>query len=34
VTPHQIAQTVLFLASNDSQQITGQTISIDVGYLL
>ncbi|MFI5013955.1 MAG: SDR family NAD(P)-dependent oxidoreductase [Hyphomicrobiales bacterium] len=34
VTPHQIAQTVLFLASDESEQITGQTIAIDGGYLL
>lgn len=34
VTPHEIAQTVLFLASDDSRQITGQTIAIDGGHLL
>jgi NAD(P)-dependent dehydrogenase (short-subunit alcohol dehydrogenase family) len=34
VTPHEIAQTVLFLASDESRQITGQTIAIDGGHLL
>jgi NAD(P)-dependent dehydrogenase (short-subunit alcohol dehydrogenase family) len=34
VSPHEIARAVLFLVSDDSRQITGQTLAIDGGYLL
>lgn len=33
VTPEEIAQTVLFLASDESRMTTGQTFLVDGGYL-
>jgi len=34
VSPRDVAETVLFLASDESRMITGQTIAVDGGYLL
>jgi NAD(P)-dependent dehydrogenase (short-subunit alcohol dehydrogenase family) len=34
VLPHDIAQSVLFLASDESRLVTGQTLVIDGGFLL
>jgi NAD(P)-dependent dehydrogenase (short-subunit alcohol dehydrogenase family) len=34
VTPDDIADAVLFLASDESRRVTGQTLAVDGGYLL
>ena len=31
IYPHDVAKLALFLASNDSQMITGQSLSVDGG---